>query len=70
MKQEITFYVNHIHIEMFIPINNFDDIRICLCVVYHESFEINVDTIHLHYLVKHCQTRHSGLLQIMIACCE
>jgi hypothetical protein len=40
---------------MFIPINNFDNIWICLCIVYHESFEINVDTIHLHYLVKHCQ---------------
>jgi hypothetical protein len=66
MEQEITFYVNHIHIEMFIPINNFDDIPICLCIVCHESFEINVDTIHEHDLVKHCQQDILGFYKLWL----
>jgi len=42
MKKPSSFLVNHIHNEIFSPINNMDNILICLGTIYHEHFEIGI----------------------------
>jgi hypothetical protein len=40
MEKTSTLRVNQLHSGIFSPINNMDNIPICLGIVYHEAFEI------------------------------